>query len=126
MALLRHRDNVPDSRRFQMREKLASIGDDSWIEDDQGERVYKVDGKAMRVRETFLLRDRDGNEVAKNLLRQLKPDNLLTKPIISQPDAQALLSGLWLWHDWLDESHTISQSIETETGSFWHASLQLA
>src|SRR3954466_15692674 len=53
------------SRRFQMREKLASIGDDSWIEDDRGERLYKVDGKAMRLRETFLLQDRDGNEVAK-------------------------------------------------------------
>ncbi len=52
-------------RRFQMREKLASIGDDSWIEDEQGERVYKVDGKALRVRNTFVLEDRSGNEVAK-------------------------------------------------------------
>ena len=48
-----------------MREKLASIGDDSWIEDEQGERVYKVDGKALRVRKTFVLEDRSGNEVAK-------------------------------------------------------------
>ena len=48
-----------------MREKLVSIGDDSWIEDEQGERVYKVDGKALRIRDTFVLEDRDGNEVAK-------------------------------------------------------------
>ena len=54
-----------------MREKLASIGDDSWIEDDQGDRVYKVDGKAMRVRDTFVLEDRDGNEVAKIQERKL-------------------------------------------------------
>src|SRR3954454_24238688 len=50
MGLLRHRNDVPDGRRFQMREKLVSIGDDSWIEDDNGDRVYKVDGKALRVR----------------------------------------------------------------------------
>jgi uncharacterized protein YxjI len=58
-------------RRFQMQEKLVSIGDDSWIEDDQGDRAYKVDGKAMRVRETFILEDRDGNEVAKIQERKL-------------------------------------------------------
>jgi hypothetical protein len=32
-----------------------------------------------------------------------------------------MLAGLWLYFDWLDESHKISQSIETPTGSFWHA-----
>ncbi len=57
--------------RFQMKEKLLSIGDDSWIEDDRGERVYKVDGKALRIRETFVLEDRDGNEVAKIQERKL-------------------------------------------------------
>ncbi len=34
---------------------------------------------------------------------------------------QACLAGLWLYHDFLDESHAISQEIETPTGSFWHA-----
>lgn len=34
--------------------------------------------------------------------------------------ARACLSGLWLYHDFLDESHRISQSIETSTGSYWH------
>ena len=42
-----------------------SIGDDAWIEDEQGDRAYKVDGKALRMRETFILEDRNGNEVAK-------------------------------------------------------------
>jgi hypothetical protein len=36
---------------------------------------------------------------------------------------QAALAGLWLYHDFLDESHSISQEIETTTGSFWHAIL---
>ena len=40
---------------FQMQEKLVSIGDDSSIEDDRGDRVYKVDGKALRVSDTFVL-----------------------------------------------------------------------
>jgi len=64
-GLLRNRGDAPGGRRFQMREKLASIGDDSWIEDDRGDRIYKVDGKALRVRDTCILQDRDGNEVAK-------------------------------------------------------------
>ena len=65
MGLLRNRDDVPDGRRFQMHEKFVSIGDDSWIEDDQGERVFKVNGKAMRARSTFILEDVAGREVAK-------------------------------------------------------------
>ncbi|MEI2717512.1 MAG: hypothetical protein V9E98_11035 [Candidatus Nanopelagicales bacterium] len=35
-----------------MRQKLMSIGDDYWIEDENGQRAYKVDGKAVRVRQT--------------------------------------------------------------------------
>lgn len=34
--------------------------------------------------------------------------------------AEACLAGLWLYHDFLDESHTISQSIDNSTGSYWH------
>ena len=62
-----------------------------------------------------------GSEPAANLLRALKPDELLIKPVVSRPDADAMLAGLWLWHDWLDSSHTISQSLTNSTGSFWHA-----
>src|SRR5213082_3343927 len=72
MGLLRHRDDARHGRRFQIQEKLASIGDDSWIEDDRGDRVYKVDGKALRVRDTFVLKDRDGNEVAKIQEKKLR------------------------------------------------------
>ena len=39
---------------YRMRQKLVSIGDDYWIENDQGERVFKVDGKALRVRQTLI------------------------------------------------------------------------
>jgi hypothetical protein len=51
----------------------------------------------------------------------LTADMVLTSPPRSRGDAEALLAGLWLWHDFLDESHAISQSLHTPTGSFWHA-----
>jgi len=54
-----------------MREKLLSIGDDFWIEDEDGNRVYRVDGKAARLRETILLKDAAGNEIAKIQERKL-------------------------------------------------------
>jgi uncharacterized protein YxjI len=54
-----------------MREKLASFGDDYWIEDDTGQRVYRVNGKALRVRDTFVLEDTSGNEVARIQERKL-------------------------------------------------------
>jgi len=48
-----------------MVEKLVSIGDDFWIENGQGQRVFKVDGKALRLRDTLVFRDAQGNEVCK-------------------------------------------------------------
>ncbi len=51
--------------RYQMREKMVSIGDDYWIEDAHGQKVFKVDGKALRVRDTLLFKDRQGNELCK-------------------------------------------------------------
>jgi uncharacterized protein YxjI len=50
---------------YQMRQKMISIGDDFWIENDRGEKVYKVDGKALRVRQTLILEDAHGKELAK-------------------------------------------------------------
>ena len=35
--------------------------------------------------------------------------------------AQCCISGLWLLHDYLDRSHTISQDIDSAEGSYWHA-----
>ena len=63
MGLLRGRGEEPQ-RRFQMREKLISIGDDYWIEDESGTKVFKVNGKALRIRDTFKLEDTLGSTVA--------------------------------------------------------------
>jgi len=35
--------------------------------------------------------------------------------------ARACLAGVWLLHGFLEESHRISQGIDTPTGSYWHA-----
>src|SRR5947209_20477866 len=64
-----------DKSHYQMREKLVSIGDDFWIENDRGEKVFKVDGKALRVRQTLLFEVRAGKELAKIQERMLRVKN---------------------------------------------------
>jgi hypothetical protein len=54
-------------------------------------------------------------------LKQLSPDNILSQKPTHRDEAAALLAGLWLWHDCLDESHKVSQQLQTTSGSFWHA-----
>jgi uncharacterized protein YxjI len=67
----RHRDDEPGGERFLVREKLLAVGDDFWIENDRGERVYKVNGKAFRLRQTFVLEDASGDEMARIQGRKL-------------------------------------------------------
>jgi len=49
--------------RFKMKEKIASIGDDFWIETMAGRKAYYVDGKALRLRETVVLKEARGGEL---------------------------------------------------------------
>lgn len=42
------------------------------------------------------------------------------KRVVDSDMANACLSAAWLYHNYLDESHEISQSIDTPTGSFLH------
>ncbi|MFE9822703.1 LURP-one-related/scramblase family protein [Streptomyces sp. NPDC005791] len=46
--------------RLLVRERLFGVGDDYWIEDAAGRKLFLVDGKAMRLRDTFELKDTDG------------------------------------------------------------------
>ena len=61
----------PTASGFRCARSCSSIGDDFWIENEQGERAYKVDGKAVRFRETFVLEDASGDEVARIQERKL-------------------------------------------------------
>lgn len=51
--------------RYMMRQHLVSFGDDFFIENQDGERVFKVDGKILRIRETLLFKDMNGNVLCK-------------------------------------------------------------
>ena len=63
-----------------------------------------------------------GNPAARDVLENTQPADLVVAGKVARmDDAKAMLSGLWLYFDFLDESHTISQSLPNETGSFWHA-----
>ncbi|HQY94186.1 LURP-one-related family protein [Caldilinea sp.] len=60
------------ANRYQMTQRMVSIGDDFWIENERGEKVYKVDGKALRVRQTLIFEDRGGKELCKIQERMLR------------------------------------------------------
>jgi uncharacterized protein YxjI len=49
--------------RYQMRERVFAIGDDFWIETGGGERAFKVNGKALRLRKTLVVESRSGEEL---------------------------------------------------------------
>ena len=54
-------------------------------------------------------------------LAAIAPADLLRGPLVNPAMAQCVLCGLWLWHDFLDEAHTLAQADTTVTGSLWHA-----
>lgn len=51
--------------RYRMRQKLVAFGDDFWIENESGQRVFKVDGKMLRVRDTLFFEDTQGQTLCK-------------------------------------------------------------
>ena len=60
-------------------------------------------------------------EAHRQALRSLSVDALCDgRAICDRAAAQCCLAGLWLWNDFLDESHQISQGIDTSDGSYWH------
>ncbi len=58
--------------RYRMRQKLVAFGDDFWIEDEEGRRAFKVDGKMLRVRDTLFFEDPQGRELCKIQERLLR------------------------------------------------------
>jgi len=57
------REEQREITHYRMRQNLISIGDDFWIEDEHGRRVFRVDGKALRVRQTLNFEDAHGNQL---------------------------------------------------------------
>jgi uncharacterized protein YxjI len=52
-----------EATRYKMRQKMVAIGDDFYIENEDGERAFYVDGKALRIRETLVFKDMQGNDL---------------------------------------------------------------
>src|SRR6478735_8466251 len=60
------------AERYQMRQKVLAIGDDFWIENERGERVFRVDGKALRLRNTLDFEDAHGTKLCRIQTRALR------------------------------------------------------
>jgi uncharacterized protein YxjI len=99
--------------RFRMREKLVSFGDDYWIENSEGERVYRVDGKALRLRNTLDLEDMHGTVMCRIQTRVLHlRDTMAVEHADGRPIAtvhKALVSPLReRWKVDVDEGEDLS------------------
>ena len=61
------------------------------------------------------------NEAARPKIQAIALNRTLgSHKIVDHVAAQCCISALWLAHDFLDESHALSQEIETVDGSYWH------
>src|SRR5262245_30533650 len=61
------------------------------------------------------------NRAVYDALKALEPETLFApRPVRDRDMAAACLAGLWLYHDFLDESHQISQDLAGPTGAYWH------
>ena len=66
------RGQAPSYTRYQMQQKLIAIGRDFWIENEQGQKAFKVDGKALRIRDTLKFEDAHGTELCKIQEKKLR------------------------------------------------------
>jgi hypothetical protein len=58
---------------------------------------------------------------ARSALEKLSVKSAFAHIRVANDDmAACCISGVWLLHDYLDDSHKISQDIDTTSGSFWH------
>ena len=64
-----------------------------------------------------------GPAEARAILESLDPTGAVADPAADRDDARCLLAALWLWHDFLPQSHALSQRIDTPSGSLWHGIL---
>ncbi|MBC8106687.1 MAG: hypothetical protein H7Z14_08875 [Anaerolineae bacterium] len=61
-----------------------------------------------------------GDDEVAAMLRNLTPANLLENGNV-HPLLDVAIGAMWLWHDFVDEAHKISQDIDSAEGSWLHA-----
>jgi hypothetical protein len=91
----------------------------------QGTRVYSdvVAQLLVNKEPTPLGPDRPHQDFKQRLAVLIVENVFAPQQVRDQDMAAACLAGLWLYHNFLDESHQICQAIETTTGSYWHGIL---
>jgi uncharacterized protein YxjI len=57
--------------RYRMVQRLATIRDDYYVQNERAVRAFRVDGKALRSRRSLIFRDMRGNELCKIQERML-------------------------------------------------------
>jgi uncharacterized protein YxjI len=75
-------------RRYLMRERLFDIGEDLTVLDEAGRPAFRVDGKILTLRKTFVLEDLEGRALAtvRRPLLALVDTVVIERP--GQPDAK--------------------------------------
>lgn len=56
-------------------------------------------------------------------LTSFQPSRDLGRSVTDADAARACHAGLWLLHDFWDESHAVAQDLDTPEGAYWHAIL---
>ncbi|AKB50913.1 hypothetical protein MSBRW_1660 [Methanosarcina barkeri str. Wiesmoor] len=64
---------------YKMQEKLVT-GDDYWIENEAGKKIIYVDGKALRARNTLIIKNSQGKELYKLKEKLLQVRDMMDFP----------------------------------------------
>ena len=73
-------------KRYVMRQKLLSIGNDFTVKDDAGNEVYYIDGKVFTLRDQLSFQDMAGNQLC-----------LIQKKLLSWGPTYEIYKGDTLW-----------------------------
>jgi uncharacterized protein YxjI len=93
------------SHRYLLRQNLIALGDDYWIENEKGEQVYQIDGKALRLRKTLLFKDHSGQELCRILEKMIA---IRKSMYIEGPDGRLLATVTKAMIRLLREHFTVS------------------
>ena len=52
------------AKRYCLRQKMVSIGNDYWVENEQAEKIFEIDGK-IGLQKTFIFKDAHGKKLTK-------------------------------------------------------------
>jgi uncharacterized protein YxjI len=79
---IEHNKEPKMTNRYKIRQNLIAIGDDFWIENAEGQRVFKVDGKVLRIRKTLVFEDARGTALCqiKERLLTIKDTMVIEDP----------------------------------------------